>query len=237
MPDDKKPGPLDLGDGPPPIGHNNPPADIDAVDGPRNPEDVAALAGAYMRTLGDLARRYMDSPATQTNEGLQATAVQTLGATMHFLTAIGASGEQLTIIQKMMTSVTEVGSGRRVKWLEPSGKRGRTAGVPEDVAVVRAAAAAAMQILVDRGWPTTKAAHEIASRVPRGSVAFAGTDVHTSRWKNVKRWRDDCSASGSGDIGMRDLYRQMLERERERPGVLDFFLKRSSASFLRDPSD
>jgi hypothetical protein len=222
---------------PPPIGHNGPPEPIEGLKGPQNPEDVAALAGACIRAIGDLAHRYASSPSKQTDEGLQATAVQTLGVALHFFTELGATGDQLAILQKMMTSVAEVGSGRRVRWLGPSGKRGRTAGVPEDVAVVRAAAAAAMQVLINKGWPATKAAHEIASRIPRGSVAFAGTDVHTSRWKNVKRWRDDCSASGSGDGGMRDLYRQMLEREKERPGALDFFLKRSSTSFLPDPSD
>jgi hypothetical protein len=247
--DDDKPSRDWLDIGPPPIGHNRPPADIERTTGPCNAEDVAALVRHYMGAVHDLAHRYKASPAWQTNDGLLTSTIQTLGATMELLNSLGADGDHLSILQRLSVDLKEVGAGRHIRWLEPMAKRGGVAGVPEDVAVLRAGYAAAVEALFQgrygRRFLVRDAAQYVEKRIPAQSRAFDGPKPSgpksvnkRPRWHAVRDWYYQCSGSGDGtDDGMRDLYRQMLAREDDQPGTLMAFLEHPHDSFLRHPAD
>jgi hypothetical protein len=230
MPDDK--GPPSIDDGLPPMGHNGPPTDDKSA---KMAEHVAGLVGGYVRDLGAIGHRYM-TLANPAQDDFLFAAIETLGRAMHFLSDLGGSDEEVAVLQKVLTGLKRVGDGHRVRWLEPSGKRGRTAGIPEEVAVLRAGYAAALEVTYQRTRSLKAAAHHVASKIKPGNVALIGTKSGTPHWKLVRDWRGECSASGGGDDGMRDLYRNLIQREVRQPGTLEAFMASPHASFLRDPA-
>jgi hypothetical protein len=220
---------------PPPIGHNSQAAGVGSIS-PHSDTDVAALVARHRRVLLDLADDYM-SKASPTQDDFLLAAIRTLGVIVTFHGVMGASGEEIAILQKIMTGLKDIGDGRRVRWLEPSrakGKRGKTADIPEDVAVLRACYAAAVEAMFRQGRGLDDAAHRVADKIHKNSPVRAGTTQVL--WKAVRRWRSDYSGFGNGDIGARDLFREMAKRFEEQPALLGAFLANPHASFLKDPS-